>query len=129
MKNENLIVRDSSAGDGIENLPMNVVAPNADIYETAEAYVVSLEMPGAGKQSIALTLENDVLEVRAEVVPHHRDGDTILHRELRSTGYHRVFTLGRGIDRNTVDAVFEDGVLTVKLFKTPETAVKTITIN
>lgn len=129
MKNENVVVREYSAGNGIEKLPMNVATPNADIYETAEAYVVSLEMPGAVKDSIALTIENDVLEVQAEVGPHHREGDTVLHRELRSTGYHRVFTLGRGIDRNTVDAVFEDGVLTVKLFKTPETAAKTITIN
>ncbi len=129
MKNENLIVRDSSADNGIGKLPVNVVTPSADIYETAEAYVVSLELPGAGKESISLTLENDVLEVRAEIGPHHRDGDLILHRELRSTAFHRVFTLGEGIDRNTVDAVFEDGVLTVKLFKTQETAVRTIPIN
>lgn len=129
MKNDNLTVRESPAGNGLEGLPLNVVAPNADIYETSEAYVLSLEMPGAGKESIALTLENDVLEVRAGIEPHHRDGDTVLHRELRTTGYHRAFTLGKGIDRNTVDAVFEDGVLTVKLFKTPETAARTITIH
>ncbi len=129
MKNENLIVRDSSADNGIGRLPANVVTPSADIFETAEAYVVSLEMPGAERESISLTLESDVLEVRAEIGPRHRDGDTILHRELRSTAYHRVFTLGEGIDRSTVDAVFEDGVLTVKLFKSQETAVKTITIH
>lgn len=129
MKNQNLIVRDSSADNGIRGLPVNVVTPSADIYETAEAYVVSLEMPGAVRESIALTLENDVLEVRAEIGPRHSDGYTILHRELRSTAYHRVFTLGEGIDRRTVDAVFEEGVLTVKLFKSQETAVKTITIH
>ncbi len=128
MRNDNITVRESPAGSGLEGLPLNVAVPNADVVETSEAYVLSLEMPGAAKESIALTLDNDVLEVRAEIGPHHRDGDTVLHRELRNTGYHRVFTLGKGIDRNTVDAVFEDGVLTVTLFKTPETAARTITI-
>ncbi len=128
MKN-NLNVREPGAGNGVEGLPENIVTPSADIYETSEAYVVTLEMPGAGKESIALTLENEVLEVRAAIGPHHRVGDTVLHSELQGTGYHRVFALGKGIDRNAVDAVFEDGVLTVKFFKTSDTAVKTITIH
>lgn len=127
MKNENLIVRESSAGNGEEY--QNIVAPNADITETPEAYLVSLEMPGARKEAIALTLAKDVLTVHAEIGAHHGNGDTVLYRELRSTGYHREFSLGEGLDPNSVSAVFEDGVLTVKLFKTPESTPRTIPIN
>ncbi len=129
MKSENLKEQVSSAGNGVEELPLNVVTPNADIYETPEAYVVTLELPGARKDAIALTLEDDVLEVHAEVGPLHRGGELVLHRELRNTAYHRVFALGKGIDRNTVDAVFEDGVLTVKLFKAADTTPTTIPIH
>jgi HSP20 family protein len=99
------------------------------MYETPEAYVVSLDMPGVQKEAITLTLEKGILQVSAEVGPHHDKSISVLYRELRATGYHRVFSLGEGIDRDNVDAVFEDGVLTVKLFKTTETKPRTIPIN
>lgn len=129
MKDENLTERESSSGNGVEEIPRDVIRPSADIDEYPEAYVLTLELPGARKDAIALTLEGDVLEVHAEVGPHHRDGELVLHRELRNGAYHRVFTLGKEIDRNTVDAVFEDGVLTVKLFKAPGVTPRAITIH
>lgn len=119
-----ITLRGSSAGNGI----VHIVTPRADVYETQEAYVIRLDLPGARKEAVNLTLEGDVLQVSADV-DHHADGLTILHHELRTTGYHRVFTLGEGIDRDHVDALFEEGVLTVKLFKTPEAKPRTITIN
>jgi HSP20 family protein len=129
MKNENMTLRQPTAVDSSGDLPRNVVAPYADIYETPEAYVLRLDLPGARKEAVTLTMEKNVLEVSATVEPHHDKSFTVLHRELRITGYHRVFSLGEGIDRDSVDALFEDGVLTVKLFKTSETKPRTITIN
>jgi len=114
----------SSAGNGV----VNIVTPRADVYETQEAYVIRLDMPGSRKEAVSLTLEGDILQVSADV-DRYDGGLTILHRELRTTGYHRVFTLGEGIDRDKVDALFDEGVLTVKLFKTPEAKPRTITIN
>lgn len=127
MDNEKLVIQEPMAGNG--TLPRNVMTPPADIYETPEAFVVSLDMPGARKEAVTLTLQRNALEVHADVEGHHDKSSTVLHRELRTTAYHRVFTLGEGIDRNTVDAVFENGVLTVKLFKASESKPKTITIN
>jgi HSP20 family protein len=129
MKNEKMTLWQSSAVNGNGDLTENVVAPSADIYETSEAYVLRLDLPGAKKEAITLTMEKNILEVSATVVPHHDKNFTVLHRELRTTGYHRTFTLGDGIDPNSVDALFENGVLTVKLFKTSEAKPKTITIN
>jgi HSP20 family protein len=129
MKNENTTLQRSAPVNGNGDLSRNVVAPSADIYETPEAYVLRLDLPGAKKETITLTMEKNVLEVSAGVEPHYDTGYTVLHRELLVTGYHRVFTLGDGIDRDSVDALFEDGVLTVKLFKTSETKPKTITIH
>jgi HSP20 family protein len=125
MTNDNITLRDTPAG---ESGMRTITTPRADVYETPEAYVIRLDMPGARKEAVALTLEGDILEVSADV---HSTGEglTVLHRELRTAGYHRVFTLGDGIDRDHVDALFEEGVLTVKLFKTPGAKPRTIPIN
>lgn len=107
----------------------NIVTPQADIYETPEAYVLTLDMPGSSKEGISLTLEKDILQVRAPVEPLHPESANILYRELRTTTYQRGFTLGEGVDRNNVDALFENGVLTVKMLKIPATKPKQITIH
>jgi HSP20 family protein len=106
-----------------------VAVPRADIVETPEAFVVSIDLPGAKRETISLTLEQNVLQVKAEVDRRHGADTNLLHRELWSAGYQRAFTLGEGVDRSTVDATYADGVLTVKLFKTPETQPRTININ
>lgn len=106
-----------------------IAVPRADIVETPEAFVVTLDLPGAPKETISLTLEQNVLQVKADVENQHAAETTLLHRELWTAGYQRAFTLGEGVDRRTVDAAYANGVLTVKLFKTPETQPRTININ
>lgn len=106
-----------------------VVEPQADILETADAFVLTIDLPGARKEGIAVTLEENVLQVKASVEPLSGEEKTFLYRELRTSGYQRSFTLGEGVDRRSVDAEYADGVLTVKLFKTPESQPKTININ
>jgi HSP20 family protein len=105
------------------------VAPATDIYETPDSYVLSLDMPGVRKEGISLTLDRGMLEVSAEVENRYEESATLLRREILTAGYQRSFTLGEGIDRQSVDARFEDGVLTVKLFKSPEMKPREIRIH
>jgi HSP20 family protein len=106
-----------------------IAVPRADIVETPEAFVITLDLPGARKETISLTLEENVLQLKAEIDARHGADTNLLHRELWMAGYQRAFTLGEGVDRKTVDAAYADGVLTVKLFKTPDTQPRTININ
>lgn len=104
------------------------VAPFADIYETPDAYVLTLDMPGATKDAINVTLDKGVLTVKAGVKPYHRENATLLFREIQTTGYLRGFNLGEGIDKSNIDAHYEDGVLTLKLFKSEQLKPKEIPI-
>lgn len=104
------------------------VCPTADIFETDEAFIVKLEMPGVGKESISLSLSPDRLTVKGVAWPHHREGATILFREIRSKSYCREFNLGEGIDHDHVDAQFEHGVLTIILRKDQHSRAKQIPI-
>ena len=104
------------------------VLPLADVFETPEAYVVMLDMPGAQKENMRVRLERGSLSVSAPADRHFQESGTVLHEESRIPGYARTFALGDGIDLKNVDAQFQDGVLTVKLFKNEELKPREISI-
>jgi HSP20 family protein len=115
----NAIVKKSDVDPGpgaFLRAPVSV--PASDVSETGEAYLLCLDMPGAKKEAISVTVVDETLVVRAPITPVHGEGATILYREIRTGVYERRFALGEGIDRKNVDARFENGVLTVRLLKT-----------
>jgi len=104
------------------------VTPSTDIFETPDAYVLKIDLPGSMKDSIKVTTENGTMTVKAKVEPHLRQGGSLLFNELKTPTYYRVFNLADGIDRKSIDAQYDDGVLTIKLFKREETKAKEIEI-
>jgi HSP20 family protein len=103
--------------------------PGADVYETADAYMVMLDLPGARKETISLVLQEGELRMKADSPVTAPEEGTLIRNELPPGGYARAFALGEGIDLSNVDARFENGVLTVKLFKTGEHKPREITIH
>lgn len=110
-------------------MPVYTRVPAADIHETGDAFLVMLDLPGVRKETVSLTLEEGELRVKAEQVPPEPAEGTLLFRDVPSGTYTRVFTLGEGIDPANVDARFENGVLTVKLFKNEERKPREIAIH
>ena len=102
--------------------------PAADVSETGEAYMLSLDMPGAQKEAISVAVVDGILVVRAPIARVHGEDAEVLYREIRTGAYERRFALGEGIDRNSVDARYENGVLTVRLLKTEDLKPKEIVI-
>jgi HSP20 family protein len=105
-----------------------LTVPAVDIAETADAYVLSLDMPGAVKDAISVTVLGDTLAVRGAIRTGPGPGSSVLYSEIPAGVYERRFSLGRGIDRMNVDAGYRDGVLTVRLLKTVPSGPGTITI-
>lgn len=95
-------------------------APDADIYETEEAFVVKLDMPGAQKDSLNLLLESKRLIIRGEVSGQFQEQGRILYCEILKKKYYREFNLGNGIQMEKIVAQFDGGVLTVTLPKNEE---------
>ncbi len=103
-------------------------APEADLYQTPDAYVLMLNMPGARKDSIRLSMDGGTLVVQAPVEELHSNKAVLLCNEIPATGYYRVFGLGEGIDASRVDARFKNGVLTVNLARREHLKAREITI-
>jgi HSP20 family protein len=128
MKNGEVVVgREHSMQPSVADEQYRV--PAADVYETADAFVLMLDLPGAKRESIHLTLEKGEMRVRAELESERTEQESYLLNETESAGFFRVFSIGEGIDTSNVDAHFEQGVLTVKLFKSEELKPREIRIH
>jgi HSP20 family protein len=105
-----------------------ILTPSADIVETPESFVLMLDMPGVAKDSLSVSMDQNLLKVKGTVEAQPATGGELLFREMRATGYDRTFNIGEGVDRNRIDAAYEHGVLTVTLPKREEMKPREITI-
>ncbi len=129
IKNDVTVVRSTS------ELPVrqpdreaDFVRPSTDVYETSDAYVITIDMPGVPKAAIHLAMDGNSLVVKGAVGERYGEKSVALRSELQKSGYYRVFNLGEGIDRDGIDARYEEGVLTVKLLKKEEVQPRNIAI-
>jgi len=90
--------------------------PAATIIENDDAFVIEADLPGVTREGLSLTVENDTLTIVGKRGTVNHSGRA-LHRESHGIDYRRVFELGREIDRNRVEARFDQGVLRVLLGK------------
>ncbi len=98
-------------------------APKLDFSETKDAFIVKAEIPGVEQKDVSVSLENHMLTIKGEKHKQKEEKDekdAKYHRVERSWGdFVRTITLPAGVETEKVNAIFKDGVLTVKLPKTP----------
>ena len=92
------------------------VAPEVNIYETKDGYVLEAEMPGVSKQGLEIMLEANEITLVG-----HRQKEAVtgepLFRERALADYRRVFALDPAIDTAKIAARMDQGVLTLTLPK------------
>jgi HSP20 family molecular chaperone IbpA len=93
-----------------------------DIYETKDAVVMFLDMPGADPDSLDVTVERHDLSISAQVTPTLPEGYVPVHAEYREGNYERAFALSDQVDREHIEAIFKDGVLQLRLPKITESS-------
>jgi HSP20 family protein len=92
------------------------VAPEVNIYETDDGYVLQAEMPGVTKEGLEITLEGNALTFIGRRHDETRPGN-VLYSESRGTNFRRVFELDPAIDTDKISAEMRQGVLTLTLPK------------
>jgi HSP20 family protein len=110
--------------EGTRNVP--VFVPAADIYETKDALVLSLEMPGVNPDAVNIMLEKRVLTITGRSRSVAPEGQSLTHHEYRDGDYERAFTVSDVIDADNIQAELQDGVLRLKLPKSQPAPAKTI---
>jgi HSP20 family protein len=101
--------------------------PAADVEETAEAYVVELELPGVKRDDVSVEFGRGELVISGEVKERKRVG--FLRSRTRPVGRfdYRV-NLPAEIEDDQVAASLSDGVLTVRLPKTEQARPRRIAV-
>jgi HSP20 family protein len=92
-------------------------SPLADVVETAEAYMVELELPGLDHDDVMIHAQGDELLVRGERRPAVT-GAPVFHRLERRYGpFARGFRFAEDVDPDRIKAEFADGLLRLEVPK------------
>ena len=92
--------------------------PAMDLVETDEHFVLKADLPGMTDGDISIEVENNVLTISGErKVEHDSEAKGYYRLERASGAFSRSLTLADGIDAGAVSAMFDNGVLVVRVPK------------
>jgi HSP20 family protein len=111
-----------------KTIPGRYFVPQADIFETDDALTVIMEMPGVEKKNVSIALENDIVRVEGQIDFGQYHGMEPVYTEYNVGHYARGFTLSSKIDRDSISAQLDDGVLTLTLPKVKESVPRRIAV-
>ncbi len=103
--------------------PAPARAPRVDLSETETAYAIDAELPGLDAKEVEILLEGDRLTLKGEKKTALDEGDPNTGHYLRERShgtFRRAFRLPDNVDRDAIEAGFDNGVLTITLPKLAE---------
>jgi HSP20 family protein len=96
------------------------LTPKLDMYEENNELVIKAELPGIRKKDLDISLDGDVLTIKAEKKEEKEEGEkgtTHYTRERRFGQYIRYMTLPARVDAEKVAATLKKGLLEIRLPK------------
>lgn len=102
---------------------------DVDVFETQDAVLVKVNLPGVQPENIELNLERNVLTLSSKLEESQAEGTKVLWRERPSGEQKRVVQIPVRINHEGIEANLDHGVLTVRIPKAAESQAKRIAIN
>ena len=111
------------------NMTSGSFTPGMNVYETDDAFELTLELPGMRKDDIDISIENNVLNISGERTTTREEDGRIYHRvESRFGTFSRNLPLPNNVNEDKIEANYENGVLTVNIPKTEQRTAKKIDV-
>ena len=100
--------------------PRTGVFPPVNLYESGDSYVLTAELPGLRREEIEVSIERDRVTLRGERrIGYPKDASP--HRvERRAGAFRRTVQLPLEVQGEKVEAIYRNGVLTLRIPKAPE---------
>ena len=105
-----------------------VVGGDGTLSETAEGYMLELEMPGVNKDGLEISIENNELSIVGRRSNPAIDG-ALVHRESRSHNFRRSFEMDPSIDHGKISARINQGIVTLTLPKAEQVKPRKIAVS
>ena len=106
--------------------------PAVNITEQKNEYLVSLAAPGLRKENFKIDVDGNMLTISSEKEESKEEKDKKFNRkEYSYSSFSRSFTLPEEINKEKIEAKYEDGVLKISLPRKEEAkkpAAKTIAV-
>ncbi len=93
------------------------VRPRAHLTESANEFLLQVELPGVNRDGLEVTFENGELAITGHRTPFQAGSAELIYRESRQVDFRRVFELDPTVDAAKIQAHLEQGVLTLAMPK------------
>jgi len=100
--------------------------PLVDVHETEDEYLVKVDLPGVKADDVSVEVNENVLSLSGSRVPEETGQAQLIERPYGS--FVRTLTLPQGVDSDSIEAGYQDGVLELRIPKPAEQKPKKITI-
>lgn len=90
--------------------------PPVNITEQKNEYIVSLAVPGLKKEDFKIDMDGNLLTISCEKVENKEEKEKkFTRKEYNFSSFSRTFTLPEEINKEKIEARYEDGVLKISL--------------
>ncbi|MDQ2742959.1 MAG: Hsp20/alpha crystallin family protein [Chloroflexota bacterium] len=90
--------------------------PNVDVYQTEDAVVVIVEIPGINPELVDISIDGRILHLSGSRVPHCRPGYRQFYQlEVSQGAFERVVRLPTPVEGSGARAEYHDGFLEIVL--------------
>ena len=96
---------------------------STDVEDTAQGYVLTMDMPGVKKEDVKAQLKDGYLTIQATSGSHNEEKDQngrYIRRERYYGSVSRSFYVGEDVTEEDIRAKFEDGTLKILIPKQEE---------
>jgi HSP20 family protein len=92
--------------------------PRVDIRETDKEFILEAETPGLSKDQVKVEVKENSLVIRGEKRDESKKDGKYNVKEIKRSSFIRSFALPPDlVDKNSVRAKFQDGILEIKISK------------
>jgi len=101
----------------------------ANLYETAEGYIVQIALPGVDHNKVQITVRGDSVSLKGERIAPQFENAQQIWTGIGYGAFEQSFTLPTAVDAEGAEASYENGILTLRLPKVRQARVHTIKVN
>jgi len=130
-ENKEIISVEETNNQSIDELlrTENYITPLVDIFEMADEFVLTANMPGISRKSIKVKVDDKSLVLFGKIDYTDTANRKYILNENEIGNYYRQFNISDAIDETKIEAKYDNGQLVVSLPKHDKAKLRTINID